>query len=414
MNKRIVLRRFCLVLVLLSLLFALSLSAQAADLDEILNYEITVDVNQDGTLRMVYHIDWKVLDSDSEGPLSWVTVGIPNKHYVSYRSLSPAIRTISYESSGGGSLRIDFDRKYYKDEVVSFEFELVQDYLYEMNLYTEGETVYEFTPGWFGDLKVDSLTVRWNGVLAESWSPSCEIDASGYLTWTSSLGKGEKFTVSVTYPNSAFSFDESKTLTKSGGGDYYEESSGGYSALGGLVTFAVVALIVARIAGAFRRYSGSANLSGGTTKKITRTKVEYYPECPGCGAPRPEGKDNCEHCGRSFIKSEEKIEEKDIPKEEKEIREQKTSGLYRYSSSPNTYVRVNVVNVPIVTGSRSGSRSSGGSGRSCAHSSCACVSSCACACACTCAGGGRAGCTVKDFYRTDLKLRQLELKKGKK
>ena len=34
-----------------------------------------------------------------------------------------------------------------------------------------------------------------------------------------------------------------------------------------------------------------------------------------------------------------------------------------------------------------------------------------CACACACAGGGRAGCTTKDFYNTDLKLRQLALKK---
>ena len=412
MKKRIVTRRLLPLLALLALLFALSLSARAADLDEILNYEITADVNEDATIHLLYHIDWKVLDSDSEGPLSWVTVGIPNKHYVNYISLSPTIRQLSYDSSNGGSLRIDFDRKYYKDEVVSFEFELVQDYLYEMNLYTEGETVYEFTPGWFNDLKVDALTLRWNGEKAESWSPSCEIDGAGYLTWKTALGKGEKYTVSVTYPNSAFSFDESKTLTRSDGGGSYDGGDGGFSALGGLVTFAVIALIVARIAGAFRRYSGSANLSGGTTKKITRTKVEYYPECPGCGAPRPEGKDNCEHCGRSFIKSEEKIEEKDIPQEEKELRSRTTSGLYRYSSSPNTYVRVNVVNVPIVTGSRSGSRSSGG--RSCAHSSCACVSSCACACACACAGGGRAGCTAKDFYRTDLKLRQLELKKGKK
>lgn len=29
--------------------------------------------------------------------------------------------------------------------------------------------------------------------------------------------------------------------------------------------------------------------------------------------------------------------------------------------------------------------------------------SCACACACACAGGGRAGCSRKDFYNTDLK-----------
>lgn len=42
---------------------------------------------------------------------------------------------------------------------------------------------------------------------------------------------------------------------------------------------------------------------------------------------------------------------------------------------------------------------------SCA-SSCACVSSCACACAC--AGGGRAGCTKKDFYHTNLKVENLE------
>ena len=28
---------------------------------------------------------------------------------------------------------------------------------------------------------------------------------------------------------------------------------------------------------------------------------------------------------------------------------------------------------------------------------------CACACACACAGSGRAGCSQKDFYRTNLK-----------
>jgi len=42
---------------------------------------------------------------------------------------------------------------------------------------------------------------------------------------------------------------------------------------------------------------------------------------------------------------------------------------------------------------------------SCA-SSCACVSSCACACAC--AGGGRAGCSKKDFYGTNLRTKNLK------
>ena len=40
-----------------------------------------------------------------------------------------------------------------------------------------------------------------------------------------------------------------------------------------------------------------------------------------------------------------------------------------------------------------------------ARSSCACVS---CACACACAGGGRAGCSLKDFYRTNLQTTELK------
>ena len=113
---------------------------------------------------------------------------------------------------------------------------------------------------------------------------------------------------------------------------------------------------------------------------------------------------------------EEVLKEENVPDEDKEALKYKTKGEFRYSSAPDTYVRVNVVNIPVVHhhSSSGGSTRSGGSSRGggCAHSSCACAcASCACACACACAGGGRAGCTYKDFYRTDLKLRQLELKK---
>ena len=34
--------------------------------------------------------------------------------------------------------------------------------------------------------------------------------------------------------------------------------------------------------------------------------------------------------------------------------------------------------------------------------------SCACACACACAGGGRAGCSRKDFYDKKLKIEQIK------
>ena len=124
-------------------------TVKAADLDQIEDYEITIDVNKDGTLNMLYHIEWRVLDSTSEGPLEWVKIGIPNKRYVSMKKLTNNIKKIAYYSDGGSYVRIDFDKKYKKGDVVTFEFQLVQDYTYQMNQFVDGETVYGFTPGWF-------------------------------------------------------------------------------------------------------------------------------------------------------------------------------------------------------------------------------------------------------------------------
>ena len=80
-----------------------------------------------------------------------------------------------------------------------------------------------------------------------------------------------------------------------------------------------------------------------TEKKITRTKIEYYESCPSCGASRKEGEDNCPYCGRSMIKSKEVVEESQIEKPENYTK----SGTYRYGDHPNTYIHVNVVNVPV-------------------------------------------------------------------
>ena len=394
----------------------------SGDLDYIREYEITVDVNEDGTLTMQYHIAWEVLDSDSEGPLSWVKIGIPNRHYLSVTASGDAVANISDMMSGGTWLRIDLDRDYYKGEVVNIDFSLVQDYMYDMNGLTEGETVYYFTPGWFDDIRVGNRTVRWNCDKAEAWSPACEIE-DGYCVWTKPLEKGERFKVQVSYRNDAFGFDSTKEFGGSDASNYddsgsdtgvdsysydlgYGERSGddGFGAFIAIILFfGFIFIIIGGVVSAANKYTQSSGFGAGETKKILRTRIEYHPSCPGCGAPRPEGRDNCEYCGASFIKKEERIEESDIPAEETAVRAKRTNGLYRYSSSPNTYVRVNVVTIPAPKRSSGNSHRSGGG---CAHSSCACACahSCACACACACAGGGRAGCTVKDFYHTGLTL----------
>ncbi len=383
--------------------------AQAAtgDLDEIINYTITVDVNDDATLDMVYHIDWLVLDSTSDGPLTWVRVGIPNKHYVSLEPLSSTIDDISYSSSSGGCARIDLDRAYRAGEIASFDFKLAQDYMYQANRDNEGETVFEFTPGWFDDIEVDNLVVRWSADKVERIAPAAQQEGD-YYVWRTSLGKRQRYTVTVAYPNNAYAFDISKTIEQGSSSSSDDDNDWIYGLIGlavlafmGWASVSIFLGVIRAITSLFTRTSG---FSSGK-KKITRTKVVYYPTCPGCGAAREEGKETCSYCGRSMIQSEEKVTEEDLPPEENAIRGKDTDGLYAYSSQPNTYLRVHVVPVPVVHSTRSHSSCAHSS---CAHSSCACA--CGCACACACAGGGRAGCTAKDFYNTDLKLRQLELK----
>ena len=266
MRKSIKIWMFALLLAMV--IPFLGAKAQAKDLDQIRDYEITVDVNKDGTLNMLYHIEWEVLDSTSEEPLTWVKIGIPNNKYVSMKKLTSNIKKIGYYSASGSYARIDFDKSYRKGDIVKFEFQLVQDYVYQMNQFTEGETVYGFTPGWFNDIKVDKLVIRWNADKAISTEPAAEkisYNNGTYFVWTEeNVKKGGKLPVQVTYPNDAFTFDPSKMQIDG-------DKEGRKTAIFAGVIIAIVALgfvglIVAAIA-----YDNTANMKAST--KITRTKI---------------------------------------------------------------------------------------------------------------------------------------------
>ena len=214
--------RIAFALALLLCLVLLCTPASASDpTDEIVNYEITADVNEDGTVNLHYHIDWKVLRDDI-GALEWITVGIPNGEYVEIRSLSDTIASIGYSTESGSSVRVDFDRSYRAGETVSFDYLVVQDYMYQMNLFQEGQTAYVFTPGWFDEIAVDNLTVRWNSEDLASWSPDCLVK-DGYNVWTTSLAPGDTYQITVNYPNEARAFNDSKAIYNPGerSGEYY-------------------------------------------------------------------------------------------------------------------------------------------------------------------------------------------------
>ena len=76
------------------------MTARAAEAtDEIEHFLITVDVQEDASLRMTYHIDWKVLDDAEYGPLEWVNIGLPNSHHSDVTALGDSIDHIDDKGS---------------------------------------------------------------------------------------------------------------------------------------------------------------------------------------------------------------------------------------------------------------------------------------------------------------------------
>lgn len=278
------------------------IKAMAAEpLDEIQDYTIQIDMREDGTMDIKYHIEWKVLNDESEGPLSWVKIGIPNKNVDEMKALTDNIKDIEYnKQSDQVYAYVYFDRDYYANETITFEFSIHQSNMYVIDK-EDHMLRYSFTAGWFDEIEVKSITIKWNksNVLK---STALGEDMSGYLVWTDSLTFGEKLNASVYYNLDAFEVTEE--------GQVQEDDGIG---AGGVILIIIVIVIVIFV--------------------IALLVDDGYGGGSGFGGSR-------------------------------------------------TYIY------------------SGG------RSSCACVSSCACACAC--AGGGRAGCSKKDFYHTNVESDTLQ------
>ena len=284
-------------------LLGISISSYAKELDEIQDYEIKVDLREDGTLDMVYHIEWQVLDSTSEGPLEWVKIGVPNRKIDEIRALSDTINSIRLYESGGTYIRVDFDREYVANEVINFDFSFHQSYMYTIN---GSKCTYSFTPGWFDDIRVKNLTIKWNSN-KQIYNNSNSKKNGEYLVWNTSLAKGKKITAKIEYNINAFNFDENKQVKNAK--IFSNSISSSFMIL--ITLIIVISIILALL-----------------------TPSSYY-------------------VGRGY-------------------------GISSYHHHHH--------------GPRGG---------------CACASSCAssCACACACAGGGRAGCSKKDFYGTNLRIK---------
>lgn len=283
---------FGLFLSILLLFPQITVSA-AKPLDEIEKESIWIDMESDGSMMITYEIDWKVLDSTSEGALSWVKIGIPNAYVEELTALSSSIEDIRYYSDGGEYVRLDLDREYEAGEIVKLKFSIHQHRMYEEKA---GEYKYRFTPGWFDEMEIKELDIIWE-YAGNTKSNLAFVDKEEvYFGRYENLKPGERISTWVIYPKEYYEFND----------DYHKSAD----------SFKDVIKVVAAVSGVFG--------------------IAIYAIVLYARRNRKEIKD-------SYVKNR---------------------GL------GSVYVS-------------SGGRGHGGRG--------------GCACACACAGGGRAGCSRKDF-----------------
>ena len=364
-----------LIFVAASLLFPLSARAESGqadldrlapyaddgDLDYIPDYFVTVDLREDGSADIVYDITWQVIDGDRTDYLSWVKIGLPNAYAEDLTPLTDTISDLQYTGDGGSYATVVFARRYYSPEVaaqnggesrVRFAFSVHQSHLFSLN--SDGTATVEFTPGWFDDLVVEHMQVRWrsgDGFVADNTS-----EEDGYLIWDfGPMGHGQSANIHVTVPvTTAETFDPDAQLTAADyddGGMTADEMIGILTVVIGLLIFAAALIIVVG--------SMTPDWGGGFGSGLDPDDWFWYT--------------NGVH----------------------------TIHLARTAPPPKGYTRTDP---PKNYHTGGGSSRGGGVGRhnsGCA-SSCACACASSCACACACAGGGRAGCTAKDFYTYKL------------
>lgn len=364
-----------LIFVAASLLFPLSARAESGqagldrlapyaddgDLDYIPDYFVTVDLREDGSADIVYDITWQVIGGDQTDYLSWVKIGLPNAYAEDLTPLTDTISDLQYTGDGGSYAKVVFARRYYSPKVaaqnggesrVRFAFSVHQSHLFSLN--SDGTATFEFTPGWFDDLVVEHMQVRWrsgDGFVADNTS-----EEDGYLIWDfGPMGHGQSANIHVTVPvTTAETFDPDAQLTAADyddGGMTADEMIGILTVVIGLLIFAAALIIIVG--------SMTPDWGGGFGSGLDPDDWFWYT--------------NGVH----------------------------TIHLARTAPPPKGYTRTDP---PKNYHTGGGSSRGGGVGRhnsGCA-SSCACACASSCACACACAGGGRAGCTAKDFYTYKL------------
>lgn len=343
--------------------------ALEGDMDYIRNYVVTVDLREDGSADITYDIDWQVIAGDKTEYLSWVKIGLANAYVDELTPLTDTIADLQYSDDGGSYAKVVLAHRYYSPEIaaenggeseVQFAFSVHQSHLFTRN--DDGTANFTFTPGWFDELSVGNMQIRWRngeGFVADNTG----VDGD-YLVWDfGALTHGQAAKVHVTVPitySQGYAADAAMTAADYGtADDGFEDLLSGVAVLLILLIlfFTLFVFIASRSpdwGGGFGAYVDPADWFWYTNGVHTIRRARTAPPPPG----------------------------------------------YHRTDPPKNFQP------------GGGSSRGGGVGRrdsgSSHHTGCACACASSCACACACAGGGRAGCSVKDFYTVKLPPAQKE------
>ena len=191
---------FALVAVGLTIL-VLYLVGATRSLDRIEAYEVTASPQENGELLITYHLRWRVLDSSSEGPLSWVKIGMANDSFtvVSYEGDIRAQR--QWET--GSYASFDLKKDFYEGETADFTFTVRQKRLLCRDSENAKGCFYRFTPGWFDQIDVRRYTFTWASVDGVTAHNADRVE-DGRLIWEGKLKQGKRREMEIAYSRESF------------------------------------------------------------------------------------------------------------------------------------------------------------------------------------------------------------------
>ena len=329
----------------------------AAGTDEIKNYAIDILPKDDGSLVDTYAINWCVI-SNSAGPLTWITVAMPNDQY-EIMSSGGDVASVKPDDEGFNyKIRIDLPREVNAGDCVNFTVQVHQYGLANLDT-TTNEIGFQFTPGWFDDVPVDHLQVTWHlpsdATQIKSFDPKPTTQNDSQAVWESELQPGEKFPISVVYDQAAFpNFNPDITGLPS---STASSPSGSGDSTGVSTTNADTGAPVSPASDQFQPFS----LSSCMCMILVLILIVIFVVFRFIGS-----------AGRSY----------------------RGGGLFGGYSGGGGWLGGGGGGASVTNRTGGGSGLFGGRGMSCA-----CVSS---GCACACAGGGRAGCSRKGFDVSNL------------